>query len=476
MIHDGGEIHVIYYHGLYKVEDLSFAMFKGKLISLLKAEVAEISRIPVGNLKLFHSSADGKTEKFLGETRVVNPSSKNVLDIQDTSNSVTVSSEGVFRDSTVYAIDYGMLSEFVETRFPDIPPGTGSVYLDSLRPYSVNQICRMACGDILSDKITYNKEFEGFLKVSNGNNHSNIWKNRDLAKSLYDREDHHPEWDLVKYYDLLDGSDYSVLWDTIYENRKPPYLSELKLIQKQMSGLCFLHSAACLAHYEVVVGSDGKETKMIDLSKIIEVYCVKENLNLKNFVTDDSGGFSALALSYFLSLKISDYLILKASSPTRHPDFFKAFWTVCALRLAMGKVALVENMTVYQSLHDYESGSPLEVDPETREPSGVRDGEHSLLLIGILKQTVSTGPQYYLLLQNWWTGKYFITMNVEYFVACNPTIYWIERSVRSYAADVNVLNVFNNYQPFAETAVDRVSLRQPEGGWRLVRSMRHQTR
>jgi hypothetical protein len=467
MTHDGGEIHIVYYDGRYKVEDLSFANFKGKLISLLKAEVAEIARIPVGNLKLFHSSADGKTEKFLGETRVVNPPSKNVLDIQDTSNTVTVSSEGVFQDSNVYAIDYVTLSEFVESRFPDTLPGAGSVYLDSLRPYSVNQISRMAYGDFLSDKITYNKEFEAFLKVSNGNNHGNIWGNRDLAKSLYDRRERHPEWELVKYYDLLDGSDYSVLWDTIYENKKPPYLSELKLIQKQMSGLCFLHSAACLAHYEVVVGSNGKETKMIDLSKIIEVYCAKENLNLKNFVTDDSGGFSTRALSYFCSLKNSDYLILKAYSPAKDgPELFVPFWTICALRLAMGKVALVENMTVYQSLHDYESGSPLEVDPETREPSGVRDGEHSLLLIGVLKQTVSTGPQYYVLLQNWWTGKYFITMNVEYFVACNPTIYWIERSVRNYAADVNVLNVFNNYQPFAETAVDRASLRQPEGGWR----------
>jgi hypothetical protein len=64
--------------------------------------------------------------------------------------------------------------KFVETHFPDIPHGTGSSYLDFLRPYTLNQISSMPYGDFLSQEITFDNELESFLKVSSDNNHTNI--------------------------------------------------------------------------------------------------------------------------------------------------------------------------------------------------------------------------------------------------------------------------------------------------------------
>ena len=172
---------------------------------------------------------------------------------------------------------------------------------------------------------------------------------------------------------------------TVYTIR--PYLPFLKLIQKQLSGLCCLHAAACLAHYEVVVGSNGAESRMIDLSKVVEVYCSTERLNLKTFVENDPGGYSNRAFPHFLGLtRRSEFYSMKThSSKTNNPtkrNVFEAFWSQCVSYLAKVKVGLVETMIFHQSLHTYDPGTPLEIDPATNEPPGERNGFHSLLLNG----------------------------------------------------------------------------------------------
>jgi hypothetical protein len=75
----------------------------------------------------------------------------------------------------------------------------------------------------------------------------------------------------------------------------------------------------------------------------------------------------------------------------------------------------------------------LEVDPVTNEPLGDKNGYHSMLLIGVLQQTVDGVTQYYVLCQNWYTGKYFLSMKVEYFTKCDPTILWVEKPVTEFS-------------------------------------------
>jgi hypothetical protein len=58
----------------------------------------------------------------------------------------------------------------------------------------------------LPSTITYDNEFEPFLKVSSDNNHTIIWNSRDFPRAPYQRNESHPDWPLEKFYDLLDGA------------------------------------------------------------------------------------------------------------------------------------------------------------------------------------------------------------------------------------------------------------------------------
>jgi hypothetical protein len=92
----------------------------------------------------------------------------------------------------------------------------GLQYINSLLPYSVNQVSKLMYGDFLSSSITYDTEFAAFLSISDVDEHDLLWMNRDFARQVYERFELDPESDFT---DLVRLPNYRVLWDTNHINK-----------------------------------------------------------------------------------------------------------------------------------------------------------------------------------------------------------------------------------------------------------------
>ncbi len=189
------------------------------------------------------------------------------------------------------------------------------------------------------------------------------------------------------------------------------------LVQRhQLSGLSYMHAPHVLQHYLVCMETPRNEVVgMIDMTRMI-----RETFNatdLQKHIFDDGGGSSLGMLQHILvpgELHIRQNvmeLIVRVGSMMAN----KGIEDIRFSTLEIYGPGLVQLFTVYEDFLD------LNTMEYRGKPVGSRVGFHAMVLIGIRK---GHGGGRHFLLQNWWSAKQFISVDEDYFFACQPMIFF----------------------------------------------------
>lgn len=323
----------------------------------------------------------------------------------------------------------------------------------------VDLVARLAEGDVVSDETTFATEFNEFILASPAILRGLLSNHQNFAAQFRNYRDNN--FPTLSFYDIpLDSNlffnqDYAIFFFSRWTNQL--WFDHLLMIHKQVSDLCFLHAPVVMAHYEVTIGSNGEDTKLVDIGKLQLSNIMNSQGNIDEFIqflqSPQGGGNSKQILNSLLNLHhLYDYdsFYPQKSNPNvnNQSRSFKNYWQELIVHLLEGHPALVKDFHIHEGMLDHEFGNPI-----SGEPVGDEDGYHAMILIGIIKE----GNNYYVVLQNWWSGEYLITMDVNCFACCSPTIHFVNKSNgQPPAYDTNyVQGLTYQFTHFAETAVDQ---------------------
>lgn len=238
--------------------------------------------------------------------------------------------------------------------------------------------------------------------------------------------DKHPAW-------AMDSDE-----DVALFFRTRQHIPNLKVIRRQMSGLCFMHAPVVLQHYLVALyqGVDY-DLKMIDVASFIRNTWRGEAL--LQYLLYDNGGSSISfmrEINRHVDLEVCNYVI-----PSPASSLFSAVCQEILERLRH-RPALVSNFHIDQRFMRDGGVSFL----EGRVDHSSLKGMHAMVLIGGRKNKEG---EFVFLMQNWWNNRYFIEVSAAYFESARSTIAFIDSDI-SYIPDSFPV-VFDLY---AETSVD----------------------
>lgn len=212
------------------------------------------------------------------------------------------------------------------------------------------------------------------------------------------------------------------------------HLNTLKVLRRQLTGLCFMHAPVVLHHYMNTIQNGDNNYKMIDVAKYIHDNWPYQRII--DYIENDRGGDSISFLESIIgNIEKVDFLIPKLDS-----DLFEK--TCNKIRKLLKKQpALVSGFEVDMNFH--QDGVSF---------SGKRQqkyGNHAMLLIGIhRKKNLFKRNEYTFILQNWWKHRFFIEVSAEYFNSCNAKITFIFNKIDTTEGIKYI------YSPYAETIVD----------------------
>lgn len=216
-----------------------------------------------------------------------------------------------------------------------------------------------------------------------------------------------------------------------------PHVPNLKVLRRQMSGLCFMHAPVVLQHVMVGIfcGKDYK-FEMLDVASYIRSSWRGEAM--LQYLLFDNGG-SSLAfmreINRHVNLKLCSYVIPDLSS-----QLFKVVCEEIMSRLRH-RPALVSNFHIDETF--MRGGvSFLEGNVDHHALKGM----HAMMLIGCRKNAQG---EFVFLMQNWWNNRYFIEVSAAYLESARSTITFIDNDIPYIPESFPV--VFDLY---AETSID----------------------
>jgi hypothetical protein len=259
------------------------------------------------------------------------------------------------------------------------------------------QLIRIINGDIHNHMISFDEEFNKFCEII-------------------------PEW----------KEDNVILFWKFY-----PTLRTIKVLRRQLSGLCYMHAPVVLQHYMSTILHGDNNFKMIDVARFIsEHWSAKE---IVDYIERDLGGKSIMFLE-----QITEHLEYESISiPSKSRKILYDETCEELLRQLEKKPALVSGFDVDENFQK-----------EGLAFKGIKNkthvGFHAMLLIGGRKGVDINGEiEYYFLLQNWWLNRFFIEVTGEYMNSCKAQLYFVTNNTIKTPEKITFI-----YSPYAETTVD----------------------
>jgi hypothetical protein len=212
-------------------------------------------------------------------------------------------------------------------------------------------------------------------------------------------------------------------------------INDMKVIRRQMTGLCFMHAPVVLQYYMYCIyNKENSHLKMIDVAKYIKTYWHGEKLC--DYLERDSGGRSIDFLKEITKKEcvIEDRFII----PNKNNKFYKSKCENIMNTLKI-KPALVSEFKVDKKFK--KEGVRFIGTVDDNEIVGL----HAMVLIGARKHN----DEYYFLLQNWWHNRYFIEVSGEYMHSAECTIYFLENNISEIPSEFPVVSSL-----YAETTMD----------------------
>lgn len=253
----------------------------------------------------------------------------------------------------------------------------------------------------------------------------------------------HPEWNPGETYSFWDNLRARLLSKT--PHKKPILfwtahadLPKLKVLRRQLSGLCYIHAPVVLQHYLCCINSKGKCGSMIDVAKFVRDHFDSEAL--RSYVFEKKGGCSMQILK---TITNQPYLDMISCELRTSPLYVKC-------RKNCERIA--ERLKTKPALV---SGFRVDSDFQTSNKVSFRGlvgkdhrGLHAMLLIGAREDQ---SGEYWFLLQNWWTGRFFIEVNWQYLASSDCKISFVANTddLTDIPDNFSLLNT-----DYAETSTD----------------------
>jgi hypothetical protein len=245
------------------------------------------------------------------------------------------------------------------------------------------------------NEVTFQKEFESFCERC-------------------------PQWS---------ADDVALFWKT-YE-----HITDLLVIRCQRTGLCFMHAPVTLQHYLVCICKGKKsDTGIIDIASYINKYWKSDKL--ADYLFRNRGGDS-----YRFFLEINHHVPdLRMKLDRFHmPNVDQKFWESMMVEL-QSRPVLLSNFTVRDS---FQSSVAVSFNTFNRDEKEV--GQHAMLIVGGRKSE----DEYYFLLQNWWSGRYFIEVSSTYLQETDSVLTFVRADIESIPEDLPTTRA-----TYAETTAD----------------------
>lgn len=186
--------------------------------------------------------------------------------------------------------------------------------------------------------------------------------------------------------------------------------------REQLWGNCHLQAPILLQWYLTLwqnANLSADKARIIDLSKYIRN--AFSSPVLYNYIVEEKGEVTRVQARRIMPEAFGNEAIF-LSSPRRMT------FDSLTERLKERGPAIAEMPTLKQSflddINDVSRGGSKRQFVLEGTSTGEEIGGHGLLLVGLHEKATLEGPQLYLLLQNWWKGKPFISVHLDYFLAC----------------------------------------------------------
>lgn len=217
------------------------------------------------------------------------------------------------------------------------------------------------------------------------------------------------------------------------------HIKDLKVIRRQMSGLCFIHAPVVLQHYLCSIGSDGLvNNEMLDIEKVSSKFYKGDALY--DYIIRNEGGSS---LNVLRDIIAPENRISKISIPNKSM-LANLYSQTCqtVTQLLQIKPALVSGFVVDDNFQTSNSVS-FRGTVNHRSIKGL----HAMVLIGARIDPVD--GEYWFLLQNWWKDRFFIEVTGEYLASSECSLNFVENTITSISETLPL-----THSSYAETSID----------------------
>ena len=195
------------------------------------------------------------------------------------------------------------------------------------------------------------------------------------------------------------------------------HIPHLKVIRRQLSGLCYMHASVVLQHYLVSIHT-GRKCTMIDVAKYMVKHMPLDRFSshvISNKGTESEKFFKEIT-KLPMDYKPISYTLPSMDSPTRVKsiDFFQLHnhtcHAICELLKQLRLPALVCNFRVHEKFRKPTPEDKVCYTSPTDFTESNEIGGHAMLLVGyrIFKNET------YFLLQNWWHNRFFVEVSSSY--------------------------------------------------------------
>jgi hypothetical protein len=218
--------------------------------------------------------------------------------------------------------------------------------------------------------------------------------------------------------------------------RRYPSIVGLKVLRRQLSGLCFMHAPVVLQHYLVAIETGATNVEMIDVASYIGqfrkgsalLFHIKENFggNAEQFMRE---------INYHVNLETD-----RVSIPDVSASYFSSICEDLMSYLTL-KPALVSNFRVDDLFLTSEDCS-FSTTSDSRYI-----GNHAMVLIGMRR---CPDKKFMFLLQNWWEKKFFIEVSASYMKNSDARITMFKSPIPRIPTNFPCVRAI-----YAETSVDQ---------------------
>lgn len=212
-----------------------------------------------------------------------------------------------------------------------------------------------------------------------------------------------------------DHGDEVAFWMHLVGHVAMDDINDYLVLRSLKSGNCYLQSAVLLEHYLAGLGSQFTVLAMTDANRFMAVQNHTKEKMIRYLFEDNEGS----SIDTFFSLaKINKRHVQEMSMCTAQDLAYMHFSRIA--ELVKHKPLLVSQFKTYRHFQTKGKYTYDQKDFDSVD-SHEDPGWHSMLLIGARH----TPQGYYFLLQNFWSGKYFVEVSGDYLYECDARIYYV---------------------------------------------------